>query len=526
MNASTDFSLAREPWIDCLYTDGSVRRTGFQQAILDAHRIVDLALPYPAAYGALYRLLAAMAYRITGLDRRQDAESAEGWHRRRNRHFGTAFDPAATQQYFTERHDRFGLYHPVRPFLQDPRLATDCKDTSGINKLVIGGASGSARPWFAGKHGDRTQRPLPSADAALQLAMWAYYGSGGTVTTRSHGGITTQTGCQAAPARGTVGYHPLGDTLHTTLLAHLTPPDTPEGEDRPDEAMWERDRRPDPTRTAPEPDGPVSLLAGRMRHAILLTPSPDARWAIDCTITWGARNPPKTPGGEKTEFVEAHPDPYLSYRRSPKTQRPGAAVEADGGRHLFRDLDVLLRDPDNRPDTRRNAPTRPLVLAGCDKLPDQVLDTLRLRVVGAQQDRAQNRDSQWWTTTTPPLLAHSAQHDPDTAEFVENAVKEADTAAWRLDLALAAAFNDRPKDKTDTANRKTRTAVHYWPRADTAFWQLYNTGRLTDAQPRMRHAALDAFDHLTTALARSPSSTRRVAQARALLPLPRKESTP
>ncbi|MGW4382464.1 type I-E CRISPR-associated protein Cse1/CasA [Kitasatospora sp. NPDC004531] len=526
MNAPTAGDLAHEPWIDCLYADGVVRRVGLLQAVLDAHLIADIAPPYPAAYGALYRLLAAFSYRVTGLDRLQEGESAESWYRRRNRRFGTAFDPDAVEEYFGRHHDRFGLYHPVRPFLQDPRLATDCKDTSGINKLVVGGASGSARPWFNGKHGDRSQRPLPSAQAALHLVMWAYYGSGGTVTTRSHGGITTQTGCQSAPARGTVGYHPLGATLHATLLAHLVPPGTPEADGRPDEAMWERDRHPDPTRPAPEPTGPVSLLAGRMRHAILLTPGPDARSAVDCTITWGARNPPKTVGGEKTEYVEAHPDPYLSYRRSPRTQRPGAAVEADGGRHLFRDLDVLLDAPDNRPATRRNRPTRPLVLAGCDMLPDAVLDTLRLRVVGAQQDRAQNRDSQWWTTTTPPLLAHDAQHDPDTAELVADAVKEADAAARRLDEALAAAFNDRPKDRTDTANRRARAAVQYWPRADTEFWNLYHTGRLDRAQARMRHAALDAFDHLTTALARSPSATRRVARARALLPLPRKEPTP
>ncbi|WP_442973898.1 type I-E CRISPR-associated protein Cse1/CasA [Saccharothrix sp. ST-888] len=54
------------------------------------------------------------------------------------------------KRYFADRHDRFDLYHPRHPFLQDPRVAADCKGTSGINRLVIGGASGSARPWFAG----------------------------------------------------------------------------------------------------------------------------------------------------------------------------------------------------------------------------------------------------------------------------------------------------------------------------------------------------------------------------------------
>lgn len=523
MTLEADFDLATEPWIDVLYTDGSPRAVGFRQAMLDAHLITDLALAYPAAYGALYRVLAALALRVTGLDR---SSGGAQWYRRRNNLFAIPFDADAVEKYFADHAEGFALYGP-RGFFQDDRLRTDCKATSGINKLVFGRASGSARPWFAGKQGDRQQQPVPSEQAAVHLLMWAYYGSGGTVTTRSSGGVNTQTGCQAGPLRGTVGYHPLGPTLHTTLVAHLTPLTTEQtaGSPRPDLAPWEHDGHTDPTLPTPPPRGPVSLLAGRTRHAILLTPGNGGRTATDCVITWGARNPPKEERAKPGDHREPFPDPYLAYRRSAKTRAPSSAVEADGGRHLFRDLDVLLNSPDSRPpEQAKNTPTRPTVLHACEYLPDEVVETLRIRVVGVHQDRDKNVDRQWWTSTTPPLLAHTAQRDPEIAERVEQAVREADKAAWSLDRALAAAFADKPKDQEARALRQTRIAAQYWPRADTAFWHLYNTQTLPGAQPLMRVAALNAFDALTATLARSLSAGHRVAQARALLPLPRKDN--
>nr|WP_197085278.1 type I-E CRISPR-associated protein Cse1/CasA [Saccharothrix sp. ST-888] len=87
MSAVTVFDLAHEPWIDCLYTDGTTRPVGLQQVFLDAASIADLALPYPAAHGALYRVLTAITYRITVLDTLARGESGEQWMRRRNRQF-------------------------------------------------------------------------------------------------------------------------------------------------------------------------------------------------------------------------------------------------------------------------------------------------------------------------------------------------------------------------------------------------------------------------------------------------------
>jgi hypothetical protein len=165
-----------------------------------------------------------------------------------------------------------------------------------------------------------------------------------------------------------------------------------------------------------------------------------------------------------------------------------------------------------------------VVLRTCDYLPDEVISTMRLRLVGVHQDRNQTVDRQWWTTTTPPLLIHTARRDPETAERVELAVREADLSSRSLDRALITAFADAPKDKKARAARSARIAREYWPRANTAFWHLYDTQALTDAQRLMRGAALDAYDALTTALSRGLSGGERVAQGHAQLPLPRKKN--
>lgn len=521
MTSVDDFDLAIEPWIRVLYADGAERAVGLEQTLLDAHLITDLALPHPAAYGALYRILAAIAYRVTGLDR---PPGGDLWYRRRNALFAEPFDAEVVKNYFADPAHSFSLYGP-RPFLQDPRLREDCKKTSGINKLVFGRAAGSNRPWFAGKSGDGQQHPVPSEQAALHLLMWAYYGSGGALATRTHGPLSTQSGCPASPLRGTIGYHPLGPDLRTTVLAHLTAPTVGVGQaaSRPDVAPWEHSDRADPTRPAPPPTGPVSLLSARSRHALLLVPGPDGRTAVDSYITWGARNSPQSERPKTGDYVEPHPDPFLSYRRS-KNGAASSAVEADGGRTLFRDLDVLLNSPDSRSRGSGTRPTRPLALHACDYLSDEVIETLRLRVVGVQQDRSQAVDRQWWTTTTPPLLAHSFRRDPETAEDVEHAIRQADTAAWHLDRALATAFNDKPKDSDARNARQGRIANQYWPRASTVFWDAYDGRNLVDVRRLMRRAALDAFDHLTAAMALSPSAGRRVAQGRAQLPLPGKKT--
>ena len=99
--------------------DDRPEAVGFGELLTRAHEISSIAVSLPPALSALYRVLYALAARVSGLD------SPDGWDKRRE---DTAdegrFTAGAIDAYGTRYRGRFRLYDPQYPFLQDPRLAT------------------------------------------------------------------------------------------------------------------------------------------------------------------------------------------------------------------------------------------------------------------------------------------------------------------------------------------------------------------------------------------------------------------
>ncbi len=111
---------------------------GLCELFKQAHEIEDVEIPVPCG-GGLMRILAPIAARIAadGGDRLDDpdvAEDIDDWFDLRERVLKAGrFDPRAVEAYFN-REDlagRFDLFHPERPFLQDPRLVAECVDAKG-----------------------------------------------------------------------------------------------------------------------------------------------------------------------------------------------------------------------------------------------------------------------------------------------------------------------------------------------------------------------------------------------------------
>ncbi|RPF30359.1 CRISPR type I-E-associated protein CasA/Cse1 [Streptomyces sp. TLI_185] len=116
------YATDQEPCIPVLFLNGRQEYLGWRDVLLHAHLIKDLALPLPPAASAALRLLVAMAARVSGLDAQADGRmTARQWARRRRDLLTNpqGFDPGAVHDYF----DRYiwDLFHPERPFLQDPR---------------------------------------------------------------------------------------------------------------------------------------------------------------------------------------------------------------------------------------------------------------------------------------------------------------------------------------------------------------------------------------------------------------------
>ncbi|MCP2256505.1 hypothetical protein LX15_000188 [Streptoalloteichus tenebrarius] len=241
------FDLAIQPWIPVIDKDGKPRRMGLQDVLVHAHDLTELDLPLPPAEAALWRVLSAIAYEITGLG--ESGVDPDEWRSRQERLVRDGrFDEAEIKKYFVGYSGRFDLFHPERPWLQDPRLRQQCAETAGINKLVLGRPVGVNGPTWWTRHHQGRQQPVPAAEGAWWLLVHWYYGAAGRCSTRKVGSVSSASRT-AGPLRGRMSYHPKGDTLFVSLLASMVPP--PQREQGEDRCPWEWSNLPDPLSPPP-----------------------------------------------------------------------------------------------------------------------------------------------------------------------------------------------------------------------------------------------------------------------------------
>jgi CRISPR system Cascade subunit CasA len=524
------FDLITQPWIPVSYQPdvSGAPETGLAELLTRAHEIADITLPVPPTASGLWRVLYLIAARISGLG---DLESAPGlvpWKRERARILTTGrFEPEAVSGYFAAYADRFDLFHPDRPWLQDPRLAAECAKSTGINKLVMGRSAGNNLVWLS-HHTDLAPQPVRAAEAAWYLLAWLYYGPSGMITPRTVRG-RTESNMTAGPLRSRISFHPLGRNLFESLVAGIPYPGPSSGRPDPDTTPWEDGTLPDPLGLPPTREGLSGPLTGQFRHAVLLIPSPDGTHVTDTRITWAWRM--------TAAEIE---DPYLIYD-TPRNGGVPYARYARADRAIWRDLDALLLK-----DTGSGKARRPTVF---DDLPDQTIaGTIRVRAFGFDQD-GQVKDTQWFTASTPPVL--SAHDTGDAAAVYDNADEIGATreAAERVadDLKKAlqrawAALSD-PSDGQAKTRRGTpdgpwvaRGMSRYWAAAETEFWHMVDHLNEFDLpNNRFIRIAVAAYDDVTgDHAARSPRVVRVLEKARSAIyatwsqiqPLPWKPQMP
>ncbi|WP_202470102.1 type I-E CRISPR-associated protein Cse1/CasA [Streptomyces sp. SID2888] len=504
--STTTFSAADDPWID-VRTGRRYDQVGLRALFLDAHRIDDLALPHPPAASALLRIAVAVTARITGLD---DPElTASQWNAlRRSRLAEGRFDPDAVHAYFDQH--AWNVFDPLRPWLQDPSLRTQCDHSTGINAFVPGRPAGNNLAWFS-PHGHHTAEPVPTAEALQILLIHHYYGRAGTGTPRTLDGVTSKKQT-SGPLRSSVSFHPLGRTLHETLLAGV-PAFT--GDDQPPDAdacPWEKAAPPGPQGTSHRPvTWPGGQLTGLSRHAILLVPGHDGTTVTDAYITWATQQPkPITT------------DPYLAYRFTPKRKnvaRRRSIHRADASRAWWRDLETLLLAPDEHGTHRR-----PAIFDTLNDLPEPARRSLRIRVHGFDQDSSKAVDRQWYTAITPPLLNWTQEHDPVIAQRIAECCREAEQVAQQLATVAKQAWDTATHSRTTQPPWANRALTRYWPKAETVFRRLLEDPD-TAAHPAFADAAAAALRESTEAARIHHTSAAR-AVAHAVRDLYRRPATP
>ncbi|MDU0289569.1 type I-E CRISPR-associated protein Cse1/CasA [Saccharothrix longispora] len=452
-------------WLPVLTARGEHDTLSLREVMLRAHELRDIAVPIPPAASAVLRVLYVLAARISALDTAPDSGKSEDWlaHRRSVVTTGR-FRLEAVNAYFDAHRDRWDLFSPTHPWMQDPQLLDQARQV-GINRLDPTRPRDNSPVWF--KHTHHGHAPaIPTPEAILWLLTTHQYGPGGgggtrTVTRREPDGSERTVSDQymsSGPLRAALTHYPLGRTLFETLVLGIPDP-TAAAEPGRDVAPWERDELPDPLGPPPPITSPAGLLLGRSRHALLLHPDHTGDFVVDARITWAFKQPHPPLAGN---------DPYTIRERDQKDGWRDRRADAD--RALWRDLDALLADSDHhtRPDTVRSIQYN---------LPPAVRDNVRVRAHGVDQDR-QASDRQWFTATTPPLFAWLAEQDRNYARGAELLRTAAETVAGVLRSALSRQYRSLGIASAGPAKGDVpwvATAMtHYWPRAEDLFWEYFH----------------------------------------------------
>ncbi|QVQ51552.1 type I-E CRISPR-associated protein Cse1/CasA [Spiractinospora alimapuensis] len=497
------FNLATSGFVTPQGLDGTVDAPiGLEALLRDAHNYSGMELPLPPAMAGLYRILALLAARVTGLD---DYDREHEWQVARDQVLAEgAFDAEAITAYFDDYRDRFELFDAKRPWGQDPRLRDECDKSSGINKLVWGRPAGRTQVWL--RHvDDREARPVPAAEAVHHLIATLYYGPSGLCSRRTANGVTAGNSA-AGPLRGALSIHPVGRTLFETIVLNIP---FVSSEIEGDPAFWERDELRDPT-FAPDPgNGLAGVLTNQVQHAVLLYPSDDGQSVVDATVTWGAR-PPRDGATPK------NPDPFQVY----VTTKDGRefARSADASRAVWRDVDPILQDTER--DAGRT--TRPKIITTFSRAlrgrPD-----LRIQVFGFDQDR-QARDKAWFTAETPPVL-HWLSAEPEQAgddkkvsrvlNHLRAATDAAEDTGWQLERTLTQVGREcglvGGSTGGDRAPWNELSMARYWRRAEAVFWDAV-TGDAPVTPNRFISVALQVYDTATDDYRHRPRVARAVAR--------------
>lgn len=479
------FDLTDRPWIPVV-AGGRSKLVGLRELFLQAAEIDDLALPVPPAASGLWRILYAITARVTGLD----ALRGDRWRQRQEQVLDRGgFVAEDVDAYFEKYRGRFDLFDSRRPWMQDPRLATECPKSSGVNKLVFDRPAGNTQVWF-GHHTDADPAALAPGEAAWYLIAQLYYGASGRCSSREVAGQKFANS-NAGPLRGAMSYHPLGENLFESLVVGV--PSQVSGQDEgPDLCPWERDELPEPLGVPWEMSWPCGALTSRARHAVLLVPDATGAAVTDAYVTWAWRLP-----GASVR------DPYVVHRQN--KEGGWYQLPADGSRALWRDVDSLLGGTSevqsHRPDIMTTAV-------------DLELDG-RVRAYGFDQD-GQAKDRQWFTAVTPPILGWLRERDPATAHGVAALTRSAESVGRRVGFVLRQAWREAVNVKDREGPWARVGEAYYWSRAEAVFWEHVKDGRFSEGGRSFARLAHEAIDHAADDVT-SPRLVQAVQTAHRLL---------
>lgn len=497
MTDSYSFNLIDEPWIPCLWLDGTPVDLSLHEVLAQAHGLQMVAAESPQVTAALMRLLLAILHRVFG-PTDEDAW-AELWAAQR-------FDAGALDAYFQEWSHRFDLFDAERPFYQmdDPRV----QPKSSVSlKYGIG--------FLHNRHFDHADEDsgfeMSPAEAARAVVTVHAFGLGGVA------GIPDDKHTDGPCASGVL-FFVHGDTLKETLLLNL--PEYPqENFFRPasdaDAPAWEQENPFDEERQ--EPYGLLDYLTWQSRRPQIY-PQQDASGRI--TVTQYKLAPGLRIGKEVT-------DPFKVYRVSKESGLLPLRFSEDKG--LWRESAALFSF-DEEDD---NATRAPRTFAWLSRLVRDLEEsvglpkskTYRCLAMGLAKDRGKMLFTRSETLPLLPeyladanlveMLTSALSDTEKVARDLLRAVRvagmyihiaQAEAVKWPIyGIQLKASRTIRKEEEKEIENWVTHSGVErgYWASLDVPFQALVvrlpsdREAARIDWQQTLEDAAFAAFDKIS-----------------------------
>lgn len=430
------FNLVDEPWIACLFRDGSEEELSLRTIFQRADEVRTLTGEVPPQTFALLRLLLAILYRA--LD--DEYEGPSDWEP-----LWTSGLPLKRIDAYLDRHaSRFDLLHPIHPFLQVADLHTAKGEFKDASPLVFD-LPANAKMFTT--RGGAQAASLSYAEAARSLVTRIAFDtsgikSGAVGDERVKGGRGYPLGAAWSGLLG--GVFVEGQNLHQTLLLNLVAPrllqrNAPDADLPP----WERE----PLSAGVEdrgiarPTGPVDLYTWPSRRIRLLA---ERGRVTGCLIGYGD---PLTPQNRQRQ------EPMSAWRRSRNQenslQLPTVYMPREHApeRAFWRGVSGLIVRRPVAEGAEAAATLPPLVIEWLDRLRyDGMLPAtqpVRLRAIGVIYGSKQSVTDEVIDDSLSITLATLREDDSRLATTAELAVQRTEGGVHALsmlagDLALAA----------------------------------------------------------------------------------------
>ena len=358
------FNILDDPWILCVFSDGSIRELSLRDVFREAPHIRSISGDLPQQSIPLMRLMLALLYcAYSGME--AEPASVPGmrklWERLWRQGF---FDLGILDGYFDEFHDRFYLLDPERPFYQVSGLAyASDKEYDPVGEMIADVPKPDKFLFSM-----RSSNALDSIDLA-QAARWLVFlqaydiaGIKSPVVGSTHvksGRVYAPKGLSGTGWLGTLGPVMVeGESLFRTLLLNWCLYDSNNDDIRlfdndEDVAPWELDDPVGPDLTVRASfTGPVDALTFQSRR-VRLVPNEDGSRIIGMVNCYG-----DVIAAYNTDACEK----MTAWRKSSAQQKklglttlPLMPIAHDASKALWRGLGpmVAVTDKDLRPGVIR-----------------------------------------------------------------------------------------------------------------------------------------------------------------------------